>query len=44
MVCGWIYSVGGERYLVSFVDELMGSSNELEAVHMVEFSGYFVPE
>ncbi len=34
----------GRRYLVTLVDELMGSSDELEAVHVVEFRRYFVPE
>ena len=41
---GCFHGRGGGRYFVSFVDELMGSSDELEAVHVVEFSGYFVPE
>ena len=39
--------VGGEgegSYFVALIDELMSSSDELEAVHVVEFSGYFVSE
>ena len=35
---------GVGSYLVAFIDELMGSSDELEAVHVVEFGCYFVPE
>lgn len=48
---GWIYIIvgerrgrGGGRYFVTLIDELMGSSDELEAIHVVEFRGYFVPK
>lgn len=34
----------GRVYLVAFVDELMGSSNELEAIHVVELCSYFIPK
>ena len=37
-------SQGGGRYLVALIDELMGSSDELEAIHVVEFRGYFIPK
>ena len=35
---------GKGTYFVAFIDELMGSSDELETVHVVEFRGYFVSE
>ena len=35
---------GRGKYLIAFVDELMGSSDELEAVHVVELCSYLISE
>ena len=37
--------VGGRRtYFVAFVNELMCSRDELEAIHVVELGSYFIPK
>ena len=35
---------GGRTYFIAFVNELMSSRDELEAIHVVELRSYFIPK